>query len=67
MYHEWTVEHQEYNTATNWLMVFDDQNEEDSPFQGALFICRGKAFVVPEGLVQLQLNGELEGNCIAAS
>lgn len=31
MYYKLTVEHQECNIATNWLIVFDDQNEEGFP------------------------------------
>lgn len=54
LYHELTVRHQEYNITTNWLSV--DENEQGFPLW---LICLGRTFVVPEGLIQEQINCEV--------
>jgi hypothetical protein len=59
MYHQLTVEHKECNLATNWLIVIDDQTEKDFPPLASSIEMLGRAFVVPEGLVQQQINCEL--------
>lgn len=49
----------ECNLATDWLIVFDNQNEECFPALTSIIKSQSKAFVVPEGLVQEQINYEL--------
>lgn len=41
MYYKLTVEHQECNIATDWLIVFDDQNKEGFPLWPAALMCQG--------------------------
>lgn len=67
MCHELNTEHQECNMVANWLTVFDDQSEDHFPLGPAALINQGRAFEVPEGLVQELIHCELWGCCIAAS
>lgn len=53
--------------VANWLTVFDDQSEDHFPLGPAALINQGRAFEVPEGLVQELIHCELWGCCIAAS